>query len=191
MACSPQPAAGLWFASSALTIPPDVESRLGGPLTSEEQAEIERRARAEVDHAFSGLPISVTRDPHAFWRVAVYETLSTRWNQALPRAGESMVLGVLGGSGAVGFDVVARAAVQFAAPDDARRAIIAGMGRGVGRVAVHEFTHQILPSLRHNDADADSYEYGSPDRASQYYGELHWTTAWPLLTARFAGNVKQ
>ena len=25
----------------------------------------------------------------------------------------------------------------------------------------------------HNDADPDSYEYGSPDRASQYYGELH------------------
>jgi hypothetical protein len=38
---------------------------------------------------------------------------------------------------------------------------------------------------RHNDTDENSYEYGSPDRFSQYYGELHWTTAWPLLLQKF------
>ena len=39
--------------------------------------------------------------------------------------------------------------------------------------------------------DVDSYEYGSPDRQSQYYGELHWTTAWPFLDARFGKNAKK
>ena len=29
--------------------------------------------------------------------------------------------------------------------------------------------------------DPDSYEYGSHSRASQYYGELHWDGAWPLV----------
>jgi len=33
----------------------------------------------------------------------------------------------------------------------------------------------------HNRTDENSYEYPSPDRASQYYGELHWTTARPIL----------
>ena len=36
----------------------------------------------------------------------------------------------------------------------------------------------------HNQADENSYEYPSPDRASQYYGELHWSTARPLLDKR-------
>lgn len=55
-------------------------------------------------------------------------------------------------------------------------------GRGIGRVAAHEFGHQILGTgLVHNTDDENSYEYPSPDRAAQYYGELHWTTARPLL----------
>ena len=33
----------------------------------------------------------------------------------------------------------------------------------------------------HNKDDENSYEYPSPDRTAQYYGELHWTTARPLL----------
>jgi len=31
----------------------------------------------------------------------------------------------------------------------------------------------------------DSYEYGNADRRSQYYGELRWTTAWPVLIQKF------
>jgi hypothetical protein len=59
------------------------------------------------------------------------------------------------------------------------------MGRGVGRVAIHEFAHQILGVADiHNTDDQDSYEYPSPDRPSQYYGDLHWTHAWPLLQKR-------
>ena len=62
-----------------------------------------------------------------------------------------------------------------------------GIGRGTGRVAVHEFMHQMLGAAgTHNQADPASYEYGSPERAAQYYGELHWTTAWPALQRRLA-----
>jgi hypothetical protein len=43
----------------------------------------------------------------------------------------------------------------------------------------------------HNDGDEMSYEYGSPDRLSQYYGELHWTTAWPLLASKFGTDSRQ
>jgi len=60
--------------------------------------------------------------------------------------------------------------------------MIEGIGRGVGRVAAHEFAHEILGAVPlHNNLDESSYEYPSPNRAAQYYGELHWTTAGPLL----------
>jgi hypothetical protein len=52
-------------------------------------------------------------------------------------------------------------------------------------VVLHEFAHQILNAADlHNAADENSYEYPSPDRAAQYYGQLHWTTARPLLEKR-------
>jgi hypothetical protein len=63
------------------------------------------------------------------------------------------------------------------------------MGRGIGRVAVHEFMHQILgASIGHDDTDSNSYEYGNPERRSQYYGDLHWTVALPLLEQRLGGK---
>jgi hypothetical protein len=66
--------------------------------------------------------------------------------------------------------------------------MIEGIGRGIGRVAAHEFAHQILGSAAmHNATDQYSYEYPSPDRASQYYGELHWTIARPLLQRKLGG----
>ena len=97
-----------------------------------------------------------------------------------------MALGALGGRGAVGFDLVAFKAINYAPADAPRHRIIEGIGRGIGRVAVHEFVHQILGvAAAHNNSDVNSYEYGSPDRASQYYGDLHWTTALPLLNKKF------
>lgn len=72
--------------------------------------------------------------------------------------------------------------------EEARRPTDEGIGRGIGRVAAHEFAHLILGAAAvHNDLDEDSYEYPSPDRASQHYGQLHWTTAWPLLRQKL-GN---
>ena len=65
--------------------------------------------------------------------------------------------------------------------------IIAGIGRGIGRAAAHEFAHQIIVDNSHNPDDAASYEYPHADRAEQYYGELHWTTARDALLKRLGG----
>ena len=60
--------------------------------------------------------------------------------------------------------------------------MVEAIGRGIGHVAVHEFAHQILNiGAVHNRDDERSYEYPSPDRSAQYYGDLHWTTARPFL----------
>lgn len=125
-------------------------------------------------------PVPVTGDPRAFWRVEVDHSL--RGRGPLPNTGESLSFGWLGGSGAVSFDLVALKAVQYAPPAASRQAIIEGIGRGIGRVAAREFAHQILNAGPvHNKEDENSYQYPSPDRAAQYYGELHSTTARLLL----------
>jgi hypothetical protein len=62
---------------------------------------------------------------------------------------------------------------------------VEGIGRGIARVAAHELAHQIINSAAaHNPRDESSYEFPSPDRAAQYYGELRWTTARPFLEQR-------
>lgn len=161
-------------------------ARFGGQLTEEELVSIRRLAQQEVERAFAGLSVAVTNNPDAFWRVRVMRSLPTAKNQALPRAGESRALGMLGGSGAVGFEFVAFNAIHFAPAGASRQTVVEGIGRGIGRVAVHEFMHQILGvASAHNDADPDCYENGRSERPSQYYGELHWTTALPLLRQKF------
>jgi len=96
-----------------------------------------------------------------------------------------MPLGFMGGSGAVSFDVVTFKAIEYAPANATRAIVLDGIGRGIGHVAAHELAHQIINTgAAHNKADESSYEYPSPDRAAQYYGELHWTTARPLLEAR-------
>ncbi len=76
----------------------------------------------------------------------------SRTNQALPRAGESLALGILGGTGAIGLDTVALNAIQYAPAEASRQAVLDGIGRGIGRVAVHELVHQILGAASaHND----------------------------------------
>ena len=74
------------------------------------------------------------------------------------------------------------------APEQATRAaIVAAIGRGIGRTAVHEFTHQLLPQAPiHDSQDVRSYEYDSAARREQYFGEMHWALARPLLEARLA-----
>jgi hypothetical protein len=95
-------------------------------------------------------------------------------------------MGFLGGTGAVGVNVVAIEATHYSPVNASRQRVVEGIGRGIGRVAVHEFMHQMLGSAgAHNGVDVNSYEYGSSDRQSQYYGELHWTIAWPLLERKF------
>jgi hypothetical protein len=170
----------LWFEPNACVIP-EQETATFSPLTADEVASIHQRSRAELEHAFSGLRIRVAEDRTAFWRVQVVASLPARAHQALPKAGESIALGMLGGNGAIGFDVVALNAIRYAPAGASRQTIVEGIGRGVGRVAIHEFAHQILGATdMHDTADRGSYEYPSPDRPSQYYGDLHWTAAWPF-----------
>lgn len=152
-------------------------------LTEPELELIKQTSRTELERAFARLSIRVTDDRRAFWRVEVVRSLGARSH--LPSSGESVPLGMLGGSGSVAFDLVAYKAIHDAPDGASRQMIIEGIGRGIGRVAAHEFAHQILNAgAVHNKADENSYEYPSPDRASQYDGELHRTTARPLLERR-------
>lgn len=172
--------AGFWYADGPLALTPDAARRLGGSLTGSELDEVKKVSRDEVERAFSGLNVQITDNPRSFWRVEVLQALRT--GRMLPNVGESMPLGMLGGLGSVAFDLVASKAIQYAPAGAARPTIVEGIGRGIGRVAAHELAHQILNAdAVHNKDDENSYEYPSPDRTAQYYGELHWTTAQPLL----------
>src|SRR5437867_4097637 len=172
--------AGFWYEDDSYALPTAATVRLGGPLTDRDIEAIKQISRLELARAFADLRIRVTDDRRAFWRVGVLHTLPPR--RRSPNAGESVALGPLGGLGNVDFVLVALTAIRYAPPDATRRAVVEGIGRGIGRVAAHEFGHQILGAdFAHDKVDVNSYEYPSPDRASQYYGELHWTTAGPLL----------
>ena len=176
--------AGFWYEDISFALPADATTQLGGPLEQQEIESIKHLSRIELERAFSGLRITVTQRQDAFWRVEVLQTLQSR--SPLPIAGQSFGLGPLGGVGAVGFMILALNGIQYAPSGASRQNMIEGIGRGIGRAAVHEFTHQILgTAAMHNAADENSYEYHSSDRASQYYGELHWSTAWTLLQQKF------
>jgi hypothetical protein len=177
---APTPTAGFWYEDRPFALPAHAAEKLGGLLTEGELETIKDRSREELQRAFAGMRIRITDDPGAFWRVEVDRSLRERG--PLPNAGESLSFGWLGGAGAVSFDLVALKAIQYAPAGASRQTIIDGIGRGIGRVAAHELAHQILNvGAAHNKDDQNSYEYPSPDRASQYFGELHWTTARPLL----------
>jgi hypothetical protein len=183
------PAAGFWYENESFVLPAHEATRLDRQLTPGELEWIRQLSRHEIERAFSGLRITIGAERSAFWRVAVVRSLAARTlRRQAPRAGESLALGILGGTGAVGFDVVASQAVRYAPQGASRQLMLEAIGRGIGRVAVHEFMHQILGPTAIHAGDIDSYEHGSPDRASQYYGELHWTGAWPLLQRRLGSR---
>ena len=174
-------AAGFWYENGSFALPADATARLGGPLTPHEIESIETISSAELERALSGLRIGITRRQDAFWRVEVLQHAPRRLGP-LPSAGEAFGLGPLGGSGSVAFETLALNGIRHAPAGASREVMIAGIGRGIGRAAAHEFAHQILGAVAiHNRTDENSYEYFDSNRASQYYGELHWTSAWPLL----------
>ncbi len=175
--------AGFWFD------PVTFESaRLGGAITAEDRTTIESVARAELAHAFAGLPIRVSDRRDATYRLrvvqAVYDPrMRGRWGVA----GASHAVPGLGGQGEVSFDFLAGGATARAPEDATRAEIVAAIGRGIGRTAVHEFTHQLLPQAPiHDSQDVRSYEYDSAARPEQYFGEMRWNLARPLLAARLA-----
>ena len=174
--------AGFWF-SDDVTFELHDPARVGGPLTAEERARIQHVARREVETAFADFRIRVTDESDAFYRVRVAQVLTHRNRYAA--SGESHVFGPLGGYGAVSFITLAAQAMAFAPPHANRAAIVDAIGRGIGRAAVHEFAHQILPrGPMHVTRDVASYEYWSSNRAEQYYGEMHWSVARSALMER-------
>jgi hypothetical protein len=185
VACGhPTATAGFWYDDNeSFALPAHAAEKLGGLLTGAELESIKQTSRTELNRAFAGMRISITDHHDAFWRVEVVRAL--RGRGPLPSAGESMPRGFLGGSGGVSFELVALKAIQYAPAGAARQTIVEGIGRGIGRVAAHEFAHQMINSAdTHNPGDENSYEFPSPDRAAQYYGELRWTTARPFLEQR-------
>jgi len=174
---------GIWFDEVAFD-----SARLGSPLTTAEIATIESVARAELREAFNGLPISISnrRDARYTLRVA-QQVRDLRFKREVGVAGQSRGIAGFGGSGSVSFDFLANGAMAWA-PDDADRPeLVAAIGRGIGRTAVHEFTHQMLPRAPiHDSRDDQSYEYASAARRAQYYGAMHWDFARPLLRQKAA-----
>ena len=174
---------GFWFADESFGLPSGLERRLGGPLTAPELAAVRVTSRTEIERAFSGLRLRVTDRRDAFHTVRVVRAIVRRPGQRLPAGGETLALGILGGWGTVDFSELAGAAIAHAPAGVVRSQIVDGIGRGIGRAAVHEFAHAILgpTSVMDTRTDDRSYEYEGFNRKAQFYDELHWVGAWPLL----------
>ena len=177
--------AGFWFEEVTFD-----STRLGSPLTRAEIATIESVARAELREAFRGLAITISARRDARYRLAVVqEVRDLRFRRPVGVAGQSRGISGFGGSGSVSFDFLANGAMAWAPDDAPRAALVAAIGRGVGRTAVHEFTHQILPTAPiHASRDEESYEFQSAARRAQYFGPMRWDLAWPLLQRKLSGS---
>lgn len=179
--------AGFWFEPVTFTSP------LLGPLTATDMASIETVARAEVVKAFDGLNIEITDRRDARYHVRVVDhvrfhgTRRTTWV-----AGSAHAMAGFGGAGSVSFVYYASGALVYAPPEATRPELIEAIGRGIGRGAVHEFAHQLLPSgsVQHS-RDRGSYEYYAASRPEQYFGPMHWDFAGPLLKKRFSGTTRR
>jgi hypothetical protein len=177
----PRAEAGFWFE------PVTFQSRvLDGAITPADLATIERTARAELRHAFDGLPIAITSRHDATFRVRVIqEVRDRRLRSNWGVAGESFAVPGLGGQSSVSFLFLASGAVAQAPPGAPRSELLEAIGRGIGRTAAHELAHQLLPQRPiHDSTDIRSYEYDSAARHEQYFGEMHWAIARPWLEER-------
>lgn len=178
--------AGLWFDEVTFS-----SNRLGEPLTPTEAATIEEVARSEVRDAFRGLRFTLTQRHDARYTLHVrQDVLDLRFKREVGVAGQSRGIVGFGGSGSVSFNFLANGAMAWAPAGASRAELVAAIGRGIGRTAVHEFTHQILPTAPiHGSRDDESYEFGSAARRAQYYGAMHWDFAQPLLEQRLGSSM--
>lgn len=176
---------GFWYEEFPFTFSASVTEALGGPLTLSEIDSIRHISRDELTRAFSGLKVSFTDSRQARLTVVVQLSIQRRKGQRLPNAGETFAMGPFGARSVIDFTEVLMAAMAHAPAGTTRQQLVAGIGRGVGRVAVHELAHGILGAgAMDNQTDDHSYEYFTHNRPSQYYGELHWARAWPVLVER-------
>ena len=173
---------GFWFENVSCESPV-----LGGRLPPADLQTIERIARAELETAFAGLALTLSGSRHTPYRVrVVQDVFEATFGRKSAVAGETHGLPGLGGLGAVNFSYFAAGAIVYAAPGATREEIVAGIGRGLGRSAVHEFAHQLVRRVElHASRDRGSYEYDAASRVEQYYGPMHWDIAGPPLKERF------
>jgi hypothetical protein len=175
--------AGFWFD------PIDYRSTALGPLDTRDLEVIAAVARREIRDAFRGLRVAVSARRDTAYHVRVVPELrDPRFRAQYEVAGASYGFPGLGGSGAVSFRFLAGGALLYAPPAATRDEILAAIGRGIGRSAVHELAHQLLPRTDIHGPDVRSYEYDSASRREHYYGDVRWDVAWPLLQARL-GNA--
>ncbi|MGE0865984.1 MAG: hypothetical protein AB7P34_18940 [Vicinamibacterales bacterium] len=182
-ACAARPVElGFWMEPQSFQ-----SSRLGDPITETEYLTVDRIARAEIAAAFAPYDVTVSANRQARFRVVVtpqLHDLRLRRRRA-SHAGESRAMAGFGGRGAVNFEYVANGAMVFSPEHASRKTVIEALGRGVGRVAIHEFLHQLLPkSPIHDSKDPRSYEGNSAARVEGYFGELHWDIVAPWLQKR-------
>lgn len=174
-------AAGFWFDDVTFETPA-LAAAHGGPLSAEERVTVQALARGELARAYAGLRLDVTASRTTHYRVRVVQAFAPRRGSRGMAVAESRVLGALGGEGAIDFSTLAALAVRFAPPGTSRADLVAGIGRGIGRVAAHELAHQILPrGDLHATTDVASYDFGSIDRPGQFYGPVRWDLAGPRL----------
>ena len=134
--------------------------------------------------------IGITAGDNTVQRVDVQSGSQTteygvRVDLLAPQAGASRGIPGFGGSGAVNFEFVANGAMVFSPETASRATVIEALGRGIGRVAIHEFLHQLLPKAPiHDSRDTRSYEGNSPALVEGYFDDLHWGFAEPLLKKR-------
>ncbi len=177
--------AGFWFDDAKFELAPLDADQLGGPLTAEEKVIVQDVAWQEMRAAYTDLRLRLTDNRNAFYKVRVVQgPLGAMSKLSRGAAGETHVMGPLGGSSQVSFAIVARGAFAYAPAGAARQTIVVAIGRGLGRTAVHELQHQILGAQSMHSRDDRSYEHHSPDRIGQYYGPIHWSTAWLPLQER-------
>jgi hypothetical protein len=173
---------GFWFEDVTFGSPV-----LGGALNADDLRVIERVAREELAIAFRGLDVTLSDRKDARYRVRVTQTIrENRMRREAVVAGESRGVPWLGGMGAVNFTYYASGAIVFAPEAATRAEIVAAIGRGLGRGAVHEFAHQLVRGAElHDGRDRGSYEYYAASREEQYYGPMHWDIAGPLLQKQY------
>ena len=162
-------------------------TRLGDPISRTELATIESIARGEIATAFERFDVALSGNRQARYHVRVVQRLLDQRfrSREVSVAGESRGAAGWGGSGAVSFDFLAGSAMVYVPETFGRAELIAAIGRGIGRSAVHEFAHQLLPSAPiHDSRDRASYEFESAARNEQYVGDMRWALAKPLLEDR-------
>jgi hypothetical protein len=179
--------AGFWFEAVTYDESEPQAERLGGPITGPEMQTIQKVALEEITKAYAGWRFAFSDRRDAVYRVRVVQRLR---NPMAPRgpasSGESRRIAGIGGQGAVNFQLLANNAIAYAPPGADRDTMIAAIGRGIGRAAVHEFAHLFLGGFpMHESRDVQSYEYDSADRREQYYGDMHWDIAGPVLQQKF------